>query len=256
MILLATTVITLAGSLYSVLAPSVYVARAVIYPQDVSANSEKSGFGGLTGALNPVLGISHLNRVEIILNSRETAREVLLKNNFMPLLFPDLKPFGDTLTPSQLNDGIAALQGMIATRVDVYKLTLEIKTSAGDSKLAFLIARGYLDALNDRMKETVTRNADANKEFLELQMGRTMDPIAKDKIQQLIIREIETSMLLNANGFELLDAPEAPQNRESPKRKQIILLAAILGFGASCVTVLAWRGVDKVRAELKSEIQA
>ena len=73
------------GTVYAVLAPHVYVASAVIYPQDISATADNSGIRGGLGALNPVLGISQLNRVEVLLKSREIARRVLIKERLLPV---------------------------------------------------------------------------------------------------------------------------------------------------------------------------
>jgi LPS O-antigen subunit length determinant protein (WzzB/FepE family) len=249
-IILGTLAVTAAAAAYSLMAPKIYVSRAVIYPQDISANADKSGMNGLSGALNPVQGMSHLNRVELIVRSREMARQVLLKNDFMSWLYPGRAKTQGAPTREQLNEATGKLRDMVSTQVDVYKMTLEIKASAGDPQFAFRIAQGYLDGLNDRMKQNVIRNADANKEFLEKQMDRTVDPWAREKIQQLIIREIDTSMLLNANGFEILEAPEVAPARESPRRKRIVLLAAVLGLLGSCLAVLLLNAARDLRAEM------
>ena len=248
----------LLGLLYSLLAPPVFVVRAVIYPQDIAAGSDKPAFGSaIGGALNPLLGVGHLNRVEILLRSREMARQVIVKNKLIPELFPadwaSVKdPAKDENSPATLYNGVEALRQMVSTQVDVYKMTLEIKTRSSDPALALKITRGYLEALNERMKENVVRNADANREFLETQMTRTTDPWSREKIQELIISEVEKSMLLNASAFEILEAPEKPLFRESPKRKKIVVISLFVGFLASCVGVLGWRGFTALRSQLKT----
>ena len=252
MIVAGTLLLTLVGLAYSLLAPKVYMVRAVIYPQDVSASNDKPAFGGLSGALNPLIGAGHLNRVEIILKSRELARQVIFKNHLIPVLFPgDWSPSKEA-DPATINSGINRLHRMVSTKVDVYKVTLEIKTQANDAKVAFRITQAYLEALNERMKENVVRNADENRDFLETQMSRTADPWSKEKIQELIIREIERTMLLNANAFEVLEAPEVPLMREAPKRKQIVMMSALLGFLVSCGGLLAARALRNLKAEAKS----
>jgi uncharacterized protein involved in exopolysaccharide biosynthesis len=247
-----TVLFTLLGAVYSLLAPHEYMARAVIYPQDISANSDKSGIRGGLGALNPVLGISQLNRVEILLKSRDMARRVIIKERLLPLLLPDIATGKDTLRykGTKLQEGARVLQSMISTQVDVYKMTLEIRVRAEEAGVAFRIARAYLEALNDRMKEGVIRNADANREFLESQMAKTADPWSREKIQQLIINEIETSMLLNAHGFEVLEDPEVPPFRESPRRKRIVMASMFFGFLVSCFGVLAARAVGNLKADM------
>lgn len=244
-----TALAALAGLAYALLAPPVYQSRALIYPQDVAASSDKPAFGGFSGALNPMLGVSHLSRVEVLLNSRETARQVILRNRLIPVLFPGKwESAGQENSPSNLDNGIHKLQKMVSTRADVYRMTLEIRTLAGDAGLAHQITRAYLDVLNDRLKANVVGNAEANREFLEVQMARTVDPWSKEKIQELIIREMERAMLLNASAFEVLEAPEKPLLRESPKRKRILALSILLGFAASCLAVLSIRAFRGARS--------
>ncbi len=240
-------VVTLAGALlgagYSLMAPEVFVSRAIIYPKEISATSEKSLLGvGLGSALNPLAGVSHLNRVDILVNSPELAAMVLGRPGIAAALFPE---WWDSAAgrwrdkePTSL-DGQTALQRALYTKVDSYKLTLELRARANDAKGAHLILSAYLDALNERMKETVIRDAEANREYLEAQLSRTYDPWIREKIQQLILRQVETGMLLNANAFEILEGPLHPRLRESPRRKRIVLFSAAVAFAASCAWVLA-----------------
>jgi uncharacterized protein involved in exopolysaccharide biosynthesis len=244
------------GLAYSLLVSPVYRVKAVIYPQDVSARGDKPTLGGLSGALNPLVGVGHLNRVEIVLNSREMARRVILTNRLVPVLFPgswdaSKPPTPEETSPVSLSSAIHKLQGMVSTRADVYKMTLELTVRAPSPALAFRIAQAYLNGLNERSKESVIQNAEANRRFLEAQMDRTPDPSAREKIQELIIREIETSMLLNANAFEILEAPEVPTAREWPKRKKIVLLALVVGFLLSCGGVLVARASRNLKAEMQ-----
>lgn len=252
-----TVLVTLLGLAYALWTPPVFVVKAVIYPQDVSASTDKPVLGSLSGALNPLQGVGHLNRVEILLNSHEMARRVILKNRLMPALFPaswdaSKPPSAGELSASSLFSGVQVLEGMVSTQVDVYKMTLELTVRAGDPRLAFKVAQAYLAGLNERSKETVVENAEENRAFLEGQMDRTTDPSTREKIQDLIIREIETSMLLNANAYEMLDAPELPLYREFPKRKKIVLGSMLLGFAVSCLGVLGARAGRNLKAELKS----
>ena len=232
----------LVGIAYSLWVPEVFVSKAIIYPKEISATSEKSLLGvGLGNALNPLAGISHLNRVDILLNSPELAAAVLSRDGVLAVLFSS---WWDSTSgnwkgesPSIL-DGQKALGNALYTKVDSYRLTLELRVRAGDAKAAHLILGAYLDALNERMKERVIRDAEANREYLESQLSRTYDPWIREKIQQLMLRQVETGMLLNANAFEVLEGPLYPHLRESPRRKRIVLFSAALALVLSCGWVL------------------
>jgi uncharacterized protein involved in exopolysaccharide biosynthesis len=256
-VMAGTLAFTLAGLGYALFAPQVYQVRAVIYPQDVSASADKPAFGGLSGALNPLQGVGHLNRVEILLNSREMARRVIVKNRLIPILFPgewdaSRPPTEAETSATMIFSGIEKIERMVTTKVDVYKMTLELTVQAPSPEISFKIAQAYLKGLNERSKERVVENAEENRLFLEGQMDRTSDPSSREKIQDLIISQIETSMLLNANAFEMLEAPEQPLYRESPKRKKIVLVALVLGFLVSCFGVLALRAWRNLQMDLKS----
>jgi LPS O-antigen subunit length determinant protein (WzzB/FepE family) len=230
------------GAVYALLAPDVFVSSAVIYPKEISADVDRSMLGsGFGKTLNPLAGVSHLNRVEIILNSPELAMTVIREQSLLPVLFPGRwdaaqKRWKD-VEPA-VHEGIGPLTSLLSTRVDSYKLILEVRTRAGDAKTAHRLLGGYLKALNERMKQTVIRDAEANQEYLESQLVRTYDPWIKDKIQQLILSQIEKGMLLNANAFEVLVEPTLPRDRESPRRVRVVLSFGSLAFILSCGTVL------------------
>ncbi len=240
-LLLGTVIGAVAGLLYGLLAPPVYMARAIIYPKEISATPDTTLGSGCSGALNPLSGVSHLNRVEVVLNSPELAETVIRKENLLALYFPeywDAAKHDWKLREPPISFGVTPLKAALSTRVDTYKLTMEIKVRARDAGTAHRILKAYLEALNERLKQTVVRDANANKEFLESQLEKTYDPWIREKIQQLILRQVETGMMLNANAFEILDGPEYPHIRESPHRKHLLIIFSALGFAISCLGIL------------------
>lgn len=238
----ATLTGALVGIAYAMLAPKIFASRAVIYPKEISATSEKSLGASLGAGLNPLTGISHINRVGVVVNSPELAVSVLRRDSVLPLLFPDWWDASAKRwkqgAPSEL-DGQEALRRVLFTRVDSYKLTLEVGVRAGNAEAAYRILSAYLEALNARLKETVIRDAEANRQYLESQLAKTYDPWIREKIQELILRQVETGMLLNANAFEVLEGPTYPRLRESPVRKRIVVLWTLAAFLISCAGVLA-----------------
>jgi hypothetical protein len=241
-VVLGTVAAALIGGAYALLAPKVFVSRAVIYPKEISATTDKQLLGlGLGAGLNPLAGISHLNRVDIVVNSPELAIAVLRKEGILPLLFPDWWDASAKRwkqgAPTDL-DGQEALRKALFTKVDSYKLTLELRVSSRDAGVSYRIMRAYLEALNERLKETVVSDADANRQYLESQLSKTYDPWIREKIQDLILRQVETGMMLNANAFEVLEGPVYPKLRESPVRKRIVMIWTAAGFAIACAGVL------------------
>jgi uncharacterized protein involved in exopolysaccharide biosynthesis len=255
LIAIGTLTAAVIGVGYSLVATPVYSTRAVIYPKEVSVSPDKPSMGGIGAALNPLAGTSHLNRVDLVLNSRELARKVILANDLLPVLLPEIWDEDKRAWTERVDSGAflygatGRLQRMLSTKPDVYKMTIEVRVNAPTAEFSYRLLNAYLEALNEKTKENVIRGAEANREFLETQMSLTVDPQTREKIQELILREVETSMLLSANAFDLLEVPERSYGRESPKRKRIVLLSLLLGFVASCLAVLAAKTVMDAREE-------
>lgn len=241
-----------AGVAVALLSSPVYLSRAVIFPKDVSAISERSALpGGLASMLNPRAGVSHLNRMQVVLKSRALAERVVKSEGMLPAMYPRLwdgQDWRDGRRPS-LNDAVARAQGALRVKVNAYDLTLVLESRASDAALAFRLLEAYLDALNARAKESLVAEADANRRFLEGQLANTYDPWTREKIQQMVVREIETGMLLNANAFEMLEAPEMPRLRESPKRRRLVLAFTAAGFLASLAGLFLLRAYRGWKAE-------
>lgn len=228
----------LVGVALALLSPPVYLSEAVIFPQDLSAGPDRSALsGGLASVLNPRTGVSHLNRMQVVLKGRALAERVVKSDGMLPALYPKLwdgarRDWREGRRPS-LNDAVARARAALRVEVNAYDLTLTLECRAPDSLLAFRLLQAYLTALNEHTKERLVADAEANRQFLEAQLGRTYDPWTREKIQEMIVREIETGMLLNANAFEMLEAPEVPRLRESPKRRRIVVVSAAAGLMAS-----------------------
>src|SRR5690606_9285740 len=126
--------------------------------------------------------------------SRALAERVVTAEGMLPALYPDLwdasrRAWREGKRPS-VNDAVRRAQGALRVKVDAYNLTLTLESRAGDSTLAYRLLQGYLEALNERSKEIVVAEAEANRRFLEAQLERTYDPWTREKIQQMIVREI------------------------------------------------------------------
>src|SRR5690606_33743658 len=113
---LGTALAGLAGVAAALLAPHVYLSRAVIFPKEVAATPDRNAFGGgLAAALNPRTGVSHLNRMQVVLKSRALAERVVTAEGMLPALYPDLwdasrRAWREGKRPS-VNDAVRRAQG-------------------------------------------------------------------------------------------------------------------------------------------------
>ncbi len=126
-------------------------------------------------------------------------------------------------------------------------MTLEIQISFYDSTLAYQIMQDYLAALSDRIRGKLEDESKTNRDFLEKQLSQTMDPVLQEKIQTLMVIQLENSMLVTADAYELLESPEMPRSaQQQPSRKFIFMASVFFGFVFSCSAVLIHKRVMKI----------
>ena len=80
-----------------------------------------------------------------------------------------------------------------------------------------------------------------NREYLQRQLTVTQDPAVAEKIQSMMAFEIEKSMLVNYQAFEVFAKPVVPYQRTKPKRKFLVILSFMLGAVGTSAAVLAWK---------------
>src|SRR5690606_4589107 len=100
-----------------------------------------------------------------------------------------------------------------------------IRMTASDSVLARDLVLFYVDALSERVRTDVMHNAESDRRFLEDQLNTITDPTLREKTQSMIATQIERAMLVRSRVFDVVEAPSVPMQRESPKKKKIVILA-------------------------------
>ncbi len=88
------------------------------------------------------------------------------------------------------------------------------------------------------MSSEARRVATINQKYLEEQLGKTADPLIKQKIYNLIAQQLETSMMAEVKenfAFKVIDPPKVPDKRIKPKRIQMVLLSFVIVHLYGCV---------------------
>ncbi|MCF2908820.1 Wzz/FepE/Etk N-terminal domain-containing protein [Pseudoalteromonas sp. DL2-H2.2] len=123
-------------------------------------------------------------------------------------------------------------------------------TKKGVVRIAFLhqspmIAKFIVDKviyeINTKMKKKAIELAEGNRFYLEGQIENTSVLSLKEKLYELIEKQIETVMLANVRKeyiFETLDPAIVPELKAAPNRVVICLVGGILGFLFSIAYVL------------------
>lgn len=255
-----TLLMALCGLAYGILAQPEYYAEAVISPKE----SRKGGgvpamftqMGGLGGILAAEMGMNGvtLGRLELVAKSRELTEEVVSGYGLLPVLFdeawdPEAKDWRRGEAIPTARKGVDLLRkGILRVVADPKQGTLRIGIAFKDSTWAKRMADHYLEALNAQIRNNVIAETRQNQEFLTGQLGLAMDPLIREKIQNLIALEIERSMLASTRSFDIIEKPVVPSIRTKPKRKLILIVSAMAGFLMSLAGVLAWRFAESLRA--------
>jgi uncharacterized protein involved in exopolysaccharide biosynthesis len=258
-ILAGTALTALLGLVYALIATPVYNSQAILglKEREGSDGGRLSQLGGVGGLFASQLGGgTSLDRLEVILRSRELASEVITENDLLPALYPKAwdwqrGEWKEKKTAPTVRNAAERLKGdMLRVTSDIKKGLITVSIDAADPVLAKRLVDYYLTGLNARVRSYAMANAEANRLYLEKQMARTVDPVLQEKISDLISYEIEKSMLASSTAFDVLEKPVVPLLRKSPKRKQILILSVLIGLVLSSAGVFAWRGVQGIRAAL------
>jgi len=256
-IVIGTAVITLFGILYAFCASPVYDSQATIALREQNQSSGVSQalaqFGGAVGGL--VTSNNSLDKIEIILKGHELAEAVIVKNNLLPVLFPHAwdstnnswKAKNPEKAPT-LREGVEVLRGSVLNvSVDPKEGILTLGARTYNSALAKNIVDFYLIELNNRIRADAMNAANADRKYLENQLDSTSDPALIEKIRDLISIQIEKSMLVSSQAFQVLEAPVVPITRSSPQRKKIVMLSFLMGILFSVGGIFAWKGFVAIK---------
>ncbi len=264
-IIRGTAAIIFIGLIYALLASPVYRSEAIIAPKESpkggGTGAILSQFGGLGSMMATQLGLGNatLDRMEVIAKSRGLAETVIKDNNLLPVLFPKSwdkkknywKPMDKEDIPT-IKEGIMYMrESILSVAINRQNNTIKLGVNIYDSNLTVLILNQYLSMLNKRLQEDNVREANANRSYLEKQFNNTSDPILREKIQNMIASEIERSMLVNSQSFDVLEKPVVPISREKPKRTHVLILSVLLGFFVSIFSVFLWRFFKNVQEKYR-----
>lgn len=244
-----------AGMVYASLAEPVYSARAVIIPKGADAKAagggeiiSQLGLGGMLAGRDK--GISSIQRIEMSAVSRMIGERVVEKHGLLPRLFPELWDAAagrwiDSAGKPLPRDGHGVImEKMFAMESDAKKNIVTLVVRSSEPQLAFDLVNAYLEELNLKLREDVIRDAENNLKFLEGQFASILDPELRVKLQSLMASEIERSMLVSTNAFEVFEGPILPTGKQWPLPKRILILSLLLGaaVGMSGVIVQALSG--------------
>jgi capsular polysaccharide biosynthesis protein len=269
-IALITFLATVLGVVYALLATPVYTSEAIIAPKETDKSGGAAGLlsqmGEMGGLVATQIGISAgttYERIAIIAKSHDLAEDVILRHNLLPLLFHKMydskngcwKISGDSTKVPDVRQGIKALTGgVLAVSTDMKKQIIRLKVNFYDPVLAEKIAEYYVNELDNKIKGDVIAEARVKRAYLEAQMKSTADPWVVQKLQTLVVMEMEKSMMVAGRSIVVLETPMVPLKRTAPKRRNIVAVAFFLGLFFSAGFFLSLDKIKEMREKYRGKV--
>jgi uncharacterized protein involved in exopolysaccharide biosynthesis len=258
-----------AAAIISLLLPDIYRSEATISlrPEEKGTTVSLPGaLGGLGAMVAGEFGLgtnSSLEKLEVLLKSRSLSSKVIKKYDLMPLIFPekwnkDKKIWiikGSKDTPPTIQDGLKIiLKDMLKVDRNKKNDTITVGFDYPDPSTAKKVADYYLTELSETLREEVLKDSTENQHFFNEQLNKTSDALLKEKIYNLLAREIEKETFALAQkyyGFVILDPPLTPDldKKIKPKRALICIISVLAAFLLAVFFSFIFESVSKIKTE-------
>jgi len=234
----------------SLLMTNIYRSEATI----TARQQEKTEGGSALAALRGVAGIAgdivgfgggggDVDKIEALLKSREVVRRVVDKNSLLPRLFEDdwdskKKEWKKNPAPTIQDAYKLFKDDLLTVSRDRKTNIVTIKIDHRDPQFAKELVDYYLTELSESLREETLKDAQDNKRFLQSELDKTSDALLREKISNLLAKEIEKETFARAQkyySFIVLDPPVVSDlnKKVKPKRALICILSVIVaGFFA------------------------
>ena len=215
----------------SLLITPIYEAKAVIAP--VAKNNEPSETGSLAAQFGiPTQTSTNMSEIVNLLKSNVLKEKVIKKHNLLRVFIKerDLRGMSES---KKMWEAMRYLEDTLNVKPEQKDNSIEVSIQFRDPKIAADIVDYILFELTDHMSNEARRVADTNKQYLESQIDKTADPFIRTKIYTLIAQQIETAMMAEVKenfAFKVLDPPRAPDERISPRRALMTVIAFLVSL--------------------------
>jgi uncharacterized protein involved in exopolysaccharide biosynthesis len=203
-------------------------------------------------------GGGSLEKLEVVLKSRNLSAQVINKYELMPTLFagnwdPE-KNAWFTEKPPTLQDGLNKIKALLSVKTEIGKSLITVGIEHENPEIAKELVDYYLKELSTRLREEVLQDATENTRFFREQLERTIDPLLKEKIYALLAKEIEKETFAKAQkyyGFLVLDPPIIPDMNKNinPRRSSICILFVLVAFFAAVLLAFVIEFVRKIKTD-------
>ncbi len=228
---------------YALFAPEVFKAETLLAPaqeEKSGASSAFSQFGGLAAMAGvSIPSDSNIEKVVATLNSRKFLSEYIKQKKLLPILFEEIWDSNNEVwlvqsadhEPSEQN-AIQSLKGNLSVEVGNKTDLITLSIYWKDPEVAAQWANDLVKQLNEQLREQAIEDSKKRVGYLEQELAKTTLQDMRAVLYKLLESEKQKAMLANVNedfALEVIDPAVAPEKREKPKRKLIVVLGGVFG---------------------------
>lgn len=247
-----TAVFAAASIAYALTLTHWYRSEVLLAPAD--EQTMNTGIVGQLGSLAGIAGISMGGGGNVealaILRSRDFTRAFLEEQKLLPVLFSDkwdpeeqrwLEPDSEKWPDS--GDGVRYFNNdlrRISEDRETGMVTVAVEWT--DPELAARWVELLIRRLNDYMRSRALKEAQANVEYLQGELGATSGVAMQQAVGRLLEREHQKLMLARGNeefAFRVIDSAEVSEIPVRPNRRLMVIVATIFGGIIAVFFVLA-----------------
>lgn len=232
LIIAITTVFTLTGITYALLAQEWYKAEVVLVPAD--AKKSMSGALAQFGGLASLAGISLPGAGEqeplAVLKSKDFARSFITDQNLMPLFLENVERDDPNYDIRTAIDTFDRSIRSVSEDKKTGLVTLSIRWKDADTAAEW--ANLLVQRLNDRLRQQALAESERNVAYLQKEMAATSVVSLQQSMGRVLEGEMQKLMLARGNeefAFKVIDRATPPKLRESPKRSLIAIVSLLAG---------------------------
>ena len=261
-----------AAVVISLLMPNVYLSEATIAPTEQEkvggGLSALGGFGAMIAAEVGIGATGSLDQFDVVLKSRELTGSIIRGHNLLPVIFDEswdakagkwkvedpslleraaaalknaLQAISGTTPDGKdnlskfptLQDAYEPIQEMLSLKPDKKKNVMSIGFESKDPEMARKILDYYIVGLSEFLRRQTLEDAAAQQVHLAQQLSKTTDPLLKNRLYELIAKQIEKETLAKIQryySFNVIDPSFVPEKKFKPKRALICLLSVVVAF--------------------------
>lgn len=242
----------------TLLKPDMYRAVAVVTPS-TDEGKQTPALGVLASIGITAGGPTKVEDIDTLFRSDDLTVRVFKKYNLWPIVYKDWfdAPSGnlrfgwiDRLFSGEKGsrppndwDAIRAAKDRLKVipRRNTGAVTISFDSPSAEGSAN--IVRYYLEEGKSRLQEEALERATRNKQFIQDQIGKTVDALTRDRLYSLYGQEVEREMLARNReqfGFRVIDSPRMPDRNSSPRRALIAFFGMVLSFPLWTIIYVTW----------------